>query len=222
MIIGLVYLIKNKIFNILRKLENYYRMVFKKKISYKNSSMAVARKALTQVSRLKKEVEIKDVPQNNTVAATNVTLTGTPLFNIAQGLTSLTRIGDKIKPVKMHYSVLVPFLGTTSVRFMVVQAKADKIQAPLIAQLLDSSAVDSYRNEDSRPYLRILVDKLINTNSTHAVRIQGSVKPPRVIQFNSSLSATEPADGGLFFFCFSDSGTAISCLVKCKLSYSDV
>ncbi len=214
------------------KKKSFYRpSIYKsmpKKRSYRKRSTGLAKRVKKLEMGYGKELKTLDV----SYALDPVTAVGviTPLSQLAQGTTSITREGLQICPRHLTYKIhVVSDAGSASAEYIRVIIFVDKQNAgsyPTAVQLLETDSYLAFPEHDSRPRFRIYRDFMIQLDS---VGHSGTLRKG-IIKFGKNFkiwykgtTAAEASNGknALFLYTTGSNNTAGLLNVKTRLRFTE-
>lgn len=206
-------------------------MKYHKKAKEPKVSKAVKKEIVKEI----KIHDLKDVEVKAFDAGTNTTISTTPtvvdISALAQGVTDVTRVGNKIKPHELDFNaeIFLNAVGTAGftadhtsiVRLIIFQDKQGNnvptgSGTSAVQDVLKDATIYSLFNYETKDRYRILVDKHYNVPQDLASVVYGA-KPDQMVRFKipskKLLSAIEYADtngtlytkGRLFFLVWTNS-----------------
>lgn len=193
------------------------------------SALDTAAKALTVAYGVKRLLNVEKKFADTFISAASPSSTATigSLFTIAQGDTVNTRDGYSLKPVSLTIDCTVyphaSAAASSTFRLMIGQMRSDA--NPVTITWFTGSMPNQLKNLDTAAYANILVDKLVQLDSTKPSRFYITLtdKQLRRMQYDDTdTTGTNYRNGQLFYYFQSNQATNTPTMNACfRLRYVD-
>lgn len=212
----------------------YVKKTYKKKsYSNKNSAYSVAKQALYKVNKIQKQVEHKYFDTSFLDATAASTGVVSQVFDITQGTTDSTRVGDKCYMTRLQVNLILAGLTGNAkqgvVRHIVVKISSPLVGTPTIGNILEDTTINSLYKRDSPYKYKVLSDNnyKVGVGLTNNAA-QAGQPTTYLIKKNYKLNCTYDNDGtqvrnGVWSILIHDCTTEqIYMLGKVRVNFTDM